>query len=67
MLMVNTRAWFAYPMSYPFFVITSEYGKFATNLDIAQIERIPWIPVAIVITILCLGISGVRFGKAERR
>ena len=31
-LMINTKAWFAYPMSYPFFVITSEYGKLATNL-----------------------------------
>lgn len=66
-LMINTKAWFAYPMSYPFFVITSEYGKLATNLDTAQVELIPWIPVAIVITILCLGISCTRFGQAERR
>lgn len=66
-LVINTKAWFAYPMSYPFFVITSEYGKLATNLDTAQVELIPWIPVAIVITILCLGISCLRFGQAERR
>lgn len=66
-LMINTKAWFAYPLSYPFFVITSEYGKLATNLDTAQVELIPWIPVAIVITILCLGISCLRFGQAERR
>ena len=43
-LIINTKAWFAYPMSYPFFVITSEYGKLATNLDTAQVELIPWIP-----------------------
>ncbi len=66
-LMINTKAWFAYPMSYPFFAITAEYGKLATNLDTAQVELIPWIPVAIVITILCLGISCTRFGQAERR
>lgn len=66
-LMINTKAWFAYPMSYPFFVITSEYGKLAANLDTEQVELIPWIPVAIVITILCLGISCTRFGQAERR
>lgn len=66
-LIINTKAWFAYPMSYPFFVITAEYGKLATNLDTAQVELIPWIPVAIVITILCLGISCLRFGQAERR
>ncbi len=66
-LMINTKAWFAYPMSYPFFVITSEYGKLATNLDTAQVELIPWIPVAIVITILALSISCLCFGQAERR
>ncbi len=66
-LMINTKAWFAYPMSYPFFVITSEYGKLATNLDTAQVELMPWVPVAIVITLLCLSVSCLRFGQAERR
>ncbi len=66
-LMINTKVWFAYPVSYPFFVITSEYGKLATNLDTAQVEFLPWIPVAIVITILCLSVSCLRFGQAERR
>ena len=66
-LIINTKAWFAYPMSYPFFVITSEYGKLAANLDTAQVELIPWIPVAALITLLCLGISCLRFGQAERR
>lgn len=66
-LVINTKAWFAYPMSYQFFVITSEYGKLATNLDTKQITLIPWIPVAIVITIICLVISCLRFGQAERR
>ncbi len=66
-LMINTKVWFAYPVSYPFFVITSEYGKLAANLDTAQVELTPWIPVAIVITILCLSVSCLRFGQAERR
>ena len=66
-LIINTKAWFAYPMSYPFFVITSEYGKLAANLDTAQVELIPWIPAATAITILCLVISCRRFGQAERR
>ncbi|RKI24576.1 ABC transporter permease [bacterium 1xD8-6] len=66
-LLINTKVWFAYPMSYPLFVITSEYGKLAANLDTAQVELIPWIPVATLIAILCLGISCLRFGQAERR
>lgn len=66
-LIINTKAWFAYPMSYQFFVITAEYGKLAANLDTAQVELIPWIPVAALITILCLGISCLCFGQAERK
>lgn len=66
-LMINTKIWFAYPMAYPFFVITAEYGKLASNLTTAQVGFVPWIPVAIVITILCLSISCLRFGQAERR
>lgn len=66
-LMINTKVWFVYPMDYPFFVITSEYGKLAANLDTTQVNLIPWIPAAITITILCLGISCFCFGQAERR
>ena len=66
-LVINTKMWFAYPMSYPFFIITSEYGKLAANIDTQQVELIPWIPVAVAIAILCLSISCLRFGQAERR
>lgn len=66
-LIINTKVWFAYPMSYPFFVLTAEYGKLAANLDTAQVELMPWIPVAIVVTIFCLTISCLHFGRAERR
>lgn len=66
-LMINTKAWFLYPMAYPFFVITSEYGKLASNLTTMQVEWIPWLPVAFGITIGCLLISCLRFGQAERR
>lgn len=66
-LMINTKIWFAYPMSYPFFVIVSVYGKLATNLTTSPIELIPWLPVAFCITVLCITISCFRFGQAERR
>lgn len=66
-LMINTKIWFTYPMSYPFFVITAEYDKLASNLTMAQVELIPWLPVAIGITIVSLFISCLRFGQAERR
>ncbi len=66
-LIINTKIWFAYPISYQFFVITSEYGKIAKNLDTTPIKLVPWIPFAIVITIICLSLSCLCFGKAERR
>ena len=66
-LIINTKIWFVYPMSYPFFVITAEYGKLASNLTTAQVDLIPFLPVAIGITIACLFISCLCFGQAERR
>lgn len=66
-LMINTKLWFVYPMSYPFFVIASEYSKLAENLNTSQVELIPWLPVAASITIVCLIIACLRFGQSERR
>lgn len=66
-LMINTKIWFAYPMSYPFFVITAEYGKLADNLTTSQVKLTPWLPVAAGITVFCLFVSCLRFGQAERR
>ncbi len=66
-LMINTKIWFAYPMAYPFFVVTAEYGKLASNLTTAQVEFIPWLPVAASITVICLFISCLRFGKLNFR
>ena len=66
-LMINTKIWFAYPMSYSFFVIVSEYGKLAANLSTAEVEYIPWIPTAVLMTVICLIISCISFGKAERK
>ncbi len=65
-LVINTKLWFAYPMSYPFFVITAEYGKLATNLDTAQVSLFPWLPVAVFIAAMCLLIACLGFGRAER-
>ena len=66
-LMINTKIWFAYPMCYPFYIITSEYGRMASNLSFSSIEFFPWLPVAIGITAICLIISCRCFGQAERR
>jgi ABC-type transport system involved in multi-copper enzyme maturation permease subunit len=64
-LIINTKAWFVYPCSYPLFVITAEYGKLAANLNTAPVELVPWLPVAAGITVLCLFISCLRFGRSR--
>ena len=66
-LMINTKIWFAYPMAYPFFVVTAEYGRMASNLSTTQVELVPWLPVAACITAVCLLTACSCFGKAERR
>lgn len=66
-LLINTKIWFAYPMCYPFYIITSEYGKLATNLDAVKVSLFPWLPVAAMVTIICLAVSCICFGQAERR
>lgn len=66
-LMINTELWFVYPMCYPFYVMTAEYGKLAENLSTSQVSLVPWLPVALAVTFCCLLISCLRFGQAERR
>ena len=66
-LVMNTKAWFLYPMCYPFYVITSLQGEMAQNFDTFQIELLPWLPIATGISAICLTISYLFYGKYERR
>lgn len=66
-LVINTKAWFAYPMAYPFFVISAKYSRLAENFSAPEPELIPWLPTAGLITLFCLLLSCSRFGRAERR
>lgn len=65
-LMINTKYWLFYPMSYPFYLMTAEYCKLAANLGSAEMPLIPWLPIAIGITVSCLILACLRFGQAER-
>ena len=66
-LMINTKIWFAYPMSYPFYLLMVAYGRAAEGVYETQIVWLPWLPVAIGITILALAVSCIRYGASERR
>lgn len=66
-LLINTKWWFAYPPSYPLFIVTADYGTLAKHLSTAQITFFPWLPVAAAITVTCLLTACLLFGRAERR
>ena len=66
-LMINTKIWFAYPMSYPFYLLMVEYGRAAEGVYETQIAWLPWLPVSVLIAVAALAISCIRFGAAERR
>ncbi len=61
-LAINTKVWFLYPMAYQFYVIATEQSRLTGNFEAARAEWIPWIPVAIGITVICLFISCLRRG-----
>ena len=66
-LMINTKIWFAYPMSYPFYLLMVAYGRAADGVYETQIHWLPWLPAAAVITIIALIAACVRFGSSENR
>lgn len=66
-LIINTKIWFVYPMSYSFYMLMTEYGKVAEGMYDTQVQWLPWIPAAAAITILCLAVSCITFGYSERR
>lgn len=66
-LIINTKAWFLYPMCYPFYVIVSEYGKLASEINTQELQLIPWIPIALGMTAIFLTVSCSCFGKGEER
>lgn len=66
-LIINTKIWFLYPMSYPFYLLMVEYGKDAKGIYETEISWIPWLPAAILIMAAALCISCLKFGSSERR
>lgn len=65
-LILNVKAWFLYPPCYPFYVIIQKYSQLSGD-ETAVIDLWPWLPAAAVIFIICISISCLNFGRAERR
>lgn len=66
-LIINTKVWFAYPVSYPFYLLMVQYGKAAEGMYDTRIDWLPWLPAALLITVTALAVSCIRFGAAERK
>lgn len=66
-LVINTKIWFLYPMSYSFYLLMVEYGKAAEGVYESQPELFPWLPAAGLITFMALLTACIRYGAHERR
>lgn len=66
-LIINTKFWSVYPMSYPFYLLMVEYGKASKGIFETEIPWLTWLPAAILITVFALAVSCLRFGAYERR
>lgn len=66
-LAINTEVWYLYPMAYQFYVIANEQGRVTENIPYSEFQWFPWLPAAAAITAVCLLISCLQFGQAERR
>ena len=66
-LLINTKAWFAYPMCYPCYILAQFLHEPDLAMSSLSIDLFPLIPVAVAITLLSLTASCLFFGRAERR
>ena len=65
-LAINTRAWFAYPMCYPFYRIMTLMSQYSASPG-EPVQLVPWIPTALAITVCALALACQFYGKKERR
>ena len=66
-LLINTKIWFAYPMCYPFYIMSQLLSQPQAEVYSLSIDLFPLVPVAVAVTLVCLTISCLCFGRAERR
>lgn len=65
-LVINTEFWYAYPVSYPFYFLMVEYGRAAEGVYETEIDWIPLIPAALLITAAALLIACIRFQRSQK-
>ena len=66
-LFINTKFWFAYPMCYPYYLMAQLLGQPQADIYTLSVDLFPLVPVASAVTLVCLIVSCLCFGRAERR
>ena len=66
-LIMNTKAWFLYPMCYPFYTIMKLMGSLSDGKEFLSLDLIQWLPAAAGFTGICILLSCLLFGRSERR
>ncbi|OPX42551.1 ABC-2 family transporter protein [Ruminiclostridium hungatei] len=65
-LVANTPFWPAYPYCYSGYVVTTELQRISGGME-ATFDAFPFVPAAILITLIAILVSSCRFGKKEMR
>ena len=66
-LLINTKVWFFYPMCYPLYLISRLLEQPGKQIFSLLPDLFPLVPMAVTVTLVCLAVSCLCFGRAERR
>lgn len=66
-LFINSKLWFAYPMCHPYYIMAQLLEQPQTQVYNLSIDLCPLVPVAVAVTLVCLILSCLCFGRSERR
>lgn len=66
-LLVNTKICYGYPICYPLYMITNLMSRMQQGSQDLSVELFPWLIFALGITLFCLALACLLFGKSERR
>lgn len=66
-LVANTGAWVLYPYCYSGYLVSCSLHAFSTETDTMQFELFPFLPCALLVFAVAVGVAVWRFGKKEMR
>jgi len=66
-LIIQSKFFYLFPASYPFYLLMVAYGKAAKGIFHTTVKWLPLLPATILITLAALALSCLRFGASDRK